>query len=297
MRPHFLVSSLLLIVFLFLTTSLAAQQAGAQQPQPQQPQTQGPAPAPATPEQMQALQTIQQTANAQQRVTLVEQFLEKWPKTAYTLDLYRLASHTYRQLNNYAKTIEYAEKAIALNPQDAPSLMLAADALAEGTMRTQPDINDKLARAEQYARKAIEILPQYFAAVPQPLGMTAEEYDAQKKLIEAQPHASLGYIHLLRNEDALAEAELVKAVELGHSQPNPIDLLRLGRAYMFQQKYEQAVDVFRKAVALGGAFYETARQHLQVAEEALGPKATTPAPENKPPAPESKPPAPKPPQP
>lgn len=290
MKPQLLVSSLLLIIF--LTTGLAAQQQQQAQPQPQ-----GPAQAPVTPEQSQALQTIQQTVNAQQRVTLVEQFFERWPNTAYTLDLYRLASHTYRQLNNYAKTIEYAEKAIGLNPQDAPSLMLAADALAEGTLRTQPDFNDKLARAEQYARKAIEALPQYFAAVPQPPGMTAEEYDAQKKLIEAQPHATLGYIHLLRNENALAEAELVKAVDLGQSQPNPIDLLRLGRAYMFQQKYEQAVDVFRKAVALGGAFYETARQHLQVAEEALGPKATTPAPENKPPAPESKPPAPKPPQP
>ncbi|MFQ5817384.1 MAG: tetratricopeptide repeat protein [Terriglobia bacterium] len=276
------------VVGLLLVTGLAAQ---TQQPpqQPQPPKTQEQAAAEA--EQRQALQAINQASGPEELTAHIEEFLQKYPESRYAWTLCQRASDAFRQLRNYDKAIEYGERAIALNPQDPIAYILVADSLVEGTPPNQPDF-EKVTHAEKYARKALELLPAYFATWQPSPTLTPEEIEERKKLFQAQPHATLGYIHLLRRETALAEQELVQATELSQSQPNPMDFLRLGIAYHRQQKYGPAVAVFRKTVAMGGPLYEYAQQYLQMAEEALAKsQPSAPAP------PEDQPPTPKPPEP
>lgn len=286
MKLRHLVSAVLL--GLLVVASLSAQQTPQQSRPSQRPQSREQAAAAA--EQEQALQVIQQATKPEEVVVLIEQFLQKYPESPYTWGLCRRASESYRQMNNYAKAIEYGERAVVLNPQDPLGMILVADALAEGSSPNAPDFEEKLARGERYARQALELLPEFLSKLPPPPSLTPEQMEVQKKLAEAQPHATLGYIHLLRKENAEAEQELVKAIELAAAQPNQMDYLRLGRAYYLQDKYEEAIATFRKAVAMGGALYETAQRHLQAAEEALAKRQRA-----APPSPESKPPAPKPP--
>jgi tetratricopeptide (TPR) repeat protein len=247
---HTLLAALLVVS---LAGGLAAQKKDDKKKEQQQQQQQGFP----TAEQQQQLRAIENSRNPQQTVTLVEQFLEKYPDTPATWGLCRRASDAYRQLGNYAKAIEFGERAIELN-----------------------QYVEKLFRAEKYARQALEKLPQFFETMQTPPGMGPEEVVRQKKLVEAQPHATLGYIHLLRNEHAKAEDELEQATDLSSSQPNAMDFLRLGRAYYFQEKFEDAVAAFRKAVAMGGALYDTAQRHLQAAEQALERQKQAPKPDN-----------------
>ncbi len=276
---------LLTLSLLLLATALL----GAQQPA----QEQKPAP-PADPaaEQRQALMAIESTLDRAQRAKLIEEFLQKYPDTPYAWSLCLHASDSFRRINNHAKAVEYGERAIALKGDDPMAHMIVADALAEGAKKEDTDYAEKLLKAEKYAQRSLELLPSYLTALRPPPTMTQEEIELQKKLIEAQPHATLGYIYLLRENNPKAEEELLRAVQLAELQPNQADLIRLGRAYLLQGKHEQAVEMFRKAVGLGGPMYEQAVEHLKLAEQELAkrkPAAPTP--------PESQPPAPKPPQP
>ncbi|MBI4462849.1 MAG: hypothetical protein HY653_08095 [Acidobacteria bacterium] len=260
----------------------------AQSEQPQAPQQQGQTQeqAAAEVEQQQALQAIMQAAQPAQQAALIEEFLKKYPDTRFTWGLCRQASNAFRQVNNYPKAIEYGERAMALNPKDPISPILVADSLAESAKRDELDYDKKLVQAEKYAREALELLPEFFAMLAPPPTMTLEEVEVQKHLLEAQPHATLGYVFLLRNQNALAEEELENAMELGESQPNQVDFLRLGRAYLMQNKTEEAVAILRKAVAMGGSHYQTAVEYLKAAEEELAKsKAATESPESKPPEP------------
>lgn len=272
---------LLFVLILLVAGSLAAQQ---QQQQQEQQAQQAP---PANLEQQQALQTIMQTPSHQERATLAEQFLAQYPGSPFAGRVCLLASDAFRQTNNFAKAIEYGEQAVALNPQDPLSRIIVADALAESSSKDELNYEEKLVRAEQHAKRALEILPQFFEALQMPPTITPEQMAQQKNLIEAQPHATLGYIYILRNEHEQAVEELKKATELGASQPNAMDFIRLGHAYMLLEKYEEAVATFRRAVALGGPLYEAAQQRLQLAEQKLAERqgAVEKPPEEKPPQP------------
>jgi len=250
---------MLLVLALLLASSLAAQQP---QPTPQQPP-------PAALEQQQAVQAMMQAPSLQERVNLAEQFLVKYPDSPFAWQVCRLASEAFRQTNNFAKAIEYGERAVVLNPQDPLAMIIVADALAEGSLKGELDYEGKLARAEQHAKRALEILPQFFAGLQFPPNFTPEQIAQQENLIEAQPHATLGYIYILRNQYEQATEELGKATELGALQPNAMDFIRLGHAYMFLEKYEEAVAAFRRATALGGPLYDAAVQRLQLAEQKL----------------------------
>ena len=277
---------LLILSLLLLTAATLAAQQPAQEQKPAPP-----ADPAAMAEQRQALMAIESTLDRAQRAQLIEEFLQKYPDTPFAWSLCLHASDSFRRINNHAKAVEYGERAIALKADDPVAHMIVADSLAEGARREDTDYAEKLMKAEKYAQRSIELLPPYLSAITPPPTMTQEEVELQKKLIEAQPHATLGYIFLLRDNNQKAEEELLKAVQLAEAQPNQADLIRLGRAYLLQDKHEQAVEVFRKAVGLGGPMYEQAVEHLKLAEQELA-KRKPPAPT----PPESQPPAPKPPQ-
>lgn len=276
---------------LLLAASLSVQ--SQEPPQPSQ-EPKAPEQAAVEAEQRQELQAILGTTNPEEQAARIEKFLQNYPENPQVWRLCQMASQAFRQLNNYEKAVEYGERAIALKPQDPIAHILVADSLvAEGSSPNpnQPDY-EKLARAEKYARKALELLPAYFAAWKPSPSLTLEEVEVRKKLTEAEPHATLGYIHLMRRQNALAEAELLQATELAQSQPKASDFLRLGLAYYFQKKYERAVAAFRKTVAMGGPLFETAQFYLEVAEKDLAKnQSAAPAPAK------SEPPTPKPPEP
>ncbi len=259
-----------LVLWLAPSLPASSQQQQQQEQKPstqfgQQQSTQFGIPATAGPpsaEEKAAVQKISETTDTQERLALVEQFLAKWPQSSLRGGVYTAASEAYRAQGNYDKAVEYGQQAIDLNPRNPFALMTVADSLAEGAVPVQADFQEKLARAEEYARRAVEVLPEILAKGTRRPETPEEEYTKQQKALEAQPHATLGYIYLRQNDYPRAIEELKLATELNQFRPNAYDFLRLGVAQFRAKQYADAEVSLQRAVEIGGPPAETAQRQL-----------------------------------
>lgn len=245
--------------------SSAPQQQGQQQQQEDPPLGSGSetAPAQSSPKEMAAFQALVQTRDPQQRLALVRQFLASYPKSSFRNRTYAAGAEAYRMRGNFDQAVEYGEKALELSGRDPLVLILLADALAEGAVSTVPDAQQRLSRAEEYARQALGLLPDMFAAAPQPPNVPSEQFRMQREYIEAQPHATLGFIYLRRQDYARAEEELQQATALNRIKPNAVDFLRLGFAHMRQEEWVEAKAALDRCLEIGGSAAATAQQQLE----------------------------------
>lgn len=249
----------------------------------QQPSTQlGAGPAPPTPEETAAIQTMNETSDPQQRLALVEEFLAKYPESALQGRAYAAAAEAYRMQNNFAKAIESGEQALQAFPRDAISMILVADSLAESSRPNQPDYQERLAKAEDYAQRALGILPEWFAGLTRRPEVPEEQYKERERYVEAQVHAVLGYVYLQKAQFAQAEEELKKAIEMAQSRPNAFDYLRLGAAQLVQKKYDEAGASLQRCVELGGGVAETCQQRLARVQALQKAQSAQPPTEKKP---------------
>lgn len=261
------------------------QQQPPPQQQPQQPQGQQPGFTPGqtqpSPEEMAAVTQIMQTSDLDQRLSLIQDFLAKYPNSLLVGRAYAAAADAYRKKNKYAQTIEYGEKAIELSPKDAYSMILVADSLAESAVPTQVDYKERLTRSENYCRRSLEILPEHFAAIKRP-GIPEEQYVAAQQQMEALSRAILGYVHLRRGENAQAVEELNKAMQTASFQAQPLDYYRLGLAYKRQGQMKEAESALQHCGQGSAGGFADCQKQLDAVRQSLGSAAPAPEPEKKP---------------
>ena len=280
MRKHVLLPCVVLICALPAAGTVRA--APQQQEEPPPGSGSETAPAQTSPKEMAAFQALVQTRDPQQRLALVRQFLASYPESSLRSRTYAAGAEAYRMQGNFDQAVEYGEKALELSGRDPLVLILLADALAEGAVSTVPDAQQRLSRAEEYARQALGLLPDMFAAAPQPPDVSSEQFRMQWNYIEAQPHATLGFIYLRRQDYARAEEELQQATALNRIKPNAVDFLRLGFAHMRQEEWVEAKAAFDRCLEIGGSAAATAQQQLEeVAKKLQEQKTTQPGPPEK----------------
>jgi tetratricopeptide (TPR) repeat protein len=172
-------------------------------------------------------------------------------------------------LGNYQKTIEYGEKVLERNPRDLLARILLADALVEGTVPSAADSAERYKRAEEFARQVLEQLPLAYADDRRPPSIALDVFDSQRRFIESQPRATLGYIHLIKGDNQEAEEELTRAVELNQVSPNGTDYLRLAVAHIRQEEWAEAKTVLERTAQLGGQAAVLAQEYMAVVEKKL----------------------------
>ncbi|MFQ5810332.1 MAG: tetratricopeptide repeat protein, partial [Armatimonadota bacterium] len=268
-------TSAILVVLLAIAGGAAQEreQQQQEQQQPEQPQA-PPTPQPGEEERAAVLKVLG-TTDPEQRVALGEDFLSQYPESPLRGRAYAAVAQGYRMQNNYAKAVEYGERALELAPRDAVSMLLVADSLAESSTPEQADFQERLAKGEDYARRGLELLPDLFAGMRRRPEVPAEQYEEQERFIEGQAHAILGSIYLRRDQFTEAEEELKRAAELTTMRPNPADFQRLGYAHLRQKEYADAETAFQRCVELGGAAGETCQKQLDAVRQLL---ITQPAP-------------------
>lgn len=287
-------ASAVLLALLVVTTA-ASQMYPPQPPQGQQPQAQPPGQQPAGPpqpsqEEVAAIQKIVQTRDPQQRLALVDDFLAKFPESLLRSRAYAAAAEAYQAQSNFAKAVEYGEKALELAPRDAFSMLLVAESLAASGVPTQPDFQDKLTKAEGYVRRALEILPELFASMPHRPEVPAEQYKLEEQYVESQAHGILGFVYLRRAQYAQAEQqtklatqaeeELKLATQMNQKRPYDVDFWRLGTAHKLQKEYPEAEAAFQRCVELAGSAGDRCQRELDTVRRVQ--KAQQPAEEKKP---------------
>ncbi|MFQ5694799.1 MAG: tetratricopeptide repeat protein [Terriglobia bacterium] len=216
-----------------------------------------------------ALQQIMQMRDPAQILELVDQFLAQYPESLYRSRVYAAAANAYRLQNKFDQAIELGEQAIEISPQDGFTMILVADSLSESARPGRDDYQDRLGRAVDYAQRALAVLPEMFRAIERRPEVPEEEYTRQQNYIKAQPHATLGYVHLRRREYEEAIAELRQAVELNELRPNAADYERLGVAYMRKKDYQPAKTALERCYEIGGEGFANCKKRLAQVERLI----------------------------
>jgi tetratricopeptide (TPR) repeat protein len=215
-------------------------------------------------EEVDAYTKIATSASPDERLTLVQEFLAKYPESLLKGRVYYSAAEAYRMQNKHAQVIEYGEKAIEDSQnRDAFAMLLVADSLAEAALPIHSDYKEKLAKAEQYATRALEILPELFASMTRRPGVPEEEYAQRQGHAEGLAHAILGNVYFRQQQHAKAVEELSKAIGTNGYKPDGVDFQRLGFAHMRQQQFKEAEAAFQKCVEQGGTAGADCQQRLE----------------------------------
>lgn len=195
-----------------------------------------------------ALMAVQNATTADARITAAEALVSKFADTEFKSWAYNVAAESATSTRDNAKAIFYYEQSLKADTKSytavQANLMLAA-VIAQSTREFDLDKEEKLARAEKYAKDGIALSPS--AAKPNPQIPDAQ-WEAMKKDDLAQGHVDLGMIANIRKKADVAAAEFKMAVDSAASA-DPVTMVRLAAAYNDGSKGDEALAVLDKVLA------------------------------------------------
>ena len=180
------------------------------------------------------------------QIQLGENFAEKFPESRYLTSVYAQLAANYMNAGQVDKMFVAGEKALELNPDNTDVLSLLAMAMPRRVNSSTPDAQQQYQKAEGYARKALELLPN----LPRPEGIDDAVFQKAKDDKIAMAHSGLGLILFQRRNYAEARTELTEAVKLS-SSPDPVDYYILGNANIQGSYYNDAVAAYEKCASVG----------------------------------------------
>lgn len=161
----------------------------------------------------------------------------------------------YQQLNNYEKTVEYGEKILAADSMNPFALFMLSLVIPERVKDDDLDRQQKLDRTTEYAKKLVEAT----TSMQKPAQLTDDQWKIQKGQLEGGAHSALGFVALHKKNYDEAVVEYKKSVEV--YSKDPITFYRLGLAYSFAKKNDDAIKALATSVAMNGP--AQARSYLE----------------------------------
>ncbi len=177
-----------------------------------------------------------QAKSPDEQIAASEALLTKFADTAYKAFALELEAEAYQKKGDNAKAIVYGEQALMADPKNYDADNLLANVLAATTRDTDLDKEEKLTKADKYAHDAMAALeagkPALFAKA------TDDAWAKTKAGASEQAWQALGLIALDRKKTDDAIADFQKGLE---ALPDPLLMIRLGRAYYTEKKYDDAI--------------------------------------------------------
>jgi len=236
-------------------------------------------PKPKSKAELEALQAMYNAQTADARIAACENVLTKFVDSDFKAVAFYFEAASYDQKRDYEHTVVFGERAIEADPKNYQAMLLLAGVIAQHTKEFDLDREEKLAQVEKYAKTAIEVLKD----APKPMnGITDDQWIGAKKDIVSQAHAALGMSAMVRKKYDVAESEFKIAIA-GTDVPDAATLVRLGRAYMDDGKYDDAIAQFDRVKALPDASVQV-KQIAQAERVRAWQKKNPPKPADAPPA-------------
>ena len=263
---------------------MGAQQQGTQQQgtQEQRPSLQNPTPQkPAAPAvdpkeeaAYKAFVAMKPTAAADYdaQIQAGEDFVKNYPQSHYLVVMYSRLTNAYFERQKLDKMYVSADKTLQLNPNDVTVLTLVGWVIPRGNP-TSPGFGDRLAKAEQYEKHALEIL----ATLPKPAELTDEQFATTKASAVSQAHSGLGLVYFREGKDSDSVAELTKATE-GNPQPDPTDYFVLGVEDEKLSKFADAQKSFEGCAQITSQLQDRCKQGVAEAKAKAGSQPQPPKP-------------------
>jgi tetratricopeptide (TPR) repeat protein len=218
---------------------LAAAAAAVAQTPPKQPR-------PKTQKEAQALQAMLQAQEPDARIKAAEDLVNTFGSTDFKSLAFYVEADAYQQKGDNAKSIVFGEQSLQADPKNYDAEVLLANVLASTTRDTDLDKDEKLARSTKYANDVIEGLKTAVKPNPQ---MTEASWTAYKANDTAQAYQALGSVAIVQKKFDDAIADYQKGVD---ANPDPLLMIRAGRALLAVKKYDDAIGWFDKAINAPG---------------------------------------------
>jgi tetratricopeptide (TPR) repeat protein len=203
------------------------------------------------------------TADVAGKDKMGEEFLQKYPQSRYRPDVYSWLVKGYLSLGQVDKMEAVGDKELELMPNDAQTLAIVGSTLPRAMSASTPDPEKRLAKAETYSKKALEIMPTY----PKPENVSDEAFVAAKNQTMALAYSGLGIVAIRRGKFAEAIPNLEQSVKLDPN-PDPVNYYLLGLANVKAAHFDDAVAAFTKCAAIpGGGIQATCKTSIDDAKK------------------------------
>ncbi len=203
---------------------------------------------PKSPKEAEALQALFATTDPDARIAAADQLIKEFKNTDFKDMVLYMAAISYRTKNDYLNMTIYGERTLEVNPAHVPTLVELAYAIPMRTREFDLDKDEKLAKSEDYAKRALRLIPTMEKLNPATL---EEDWLLIKKDLMSQVHESLGSVAMLRKDFAGAEESFRTAIEVA-DKPTGVKFFRLGQSLMRQGRYDEALEAADSSVEAGG---------------------------------------------
>src|ERR1700676_374880 len=200
---------------------------------------------PASPKQISPDEELQQAIDnaSNDRAALVrslEAFLKKYPEAQQRVKIYRALVETYLQLRDTPRAADYAERLVALAPDDMSMTLLAIQLLERNGDETE------LRRATSYATRVLDFLDRGSSQEKSPK-ISKEEWEAGNKRDRTTILLLRGRLYLKLHETPEAQKDFAASYAL---LPSAGAAEKLGEIAELNKQPQIAIDEYARAFAL-----------------------------------------------
>lgn len=206
-----------------------------------------------TPEEYVAYLDVVEAPGPQQTLAAAAKFARDWPQSELLVSVHEIEMQSALALGDGAAALRAGAAALRAAPDYIPVLSAMASLLPNET--SDPA---RIARAEEYARRALDLLTAYRP----PRRIKLEDWERAERAVKAQCHAALGMVAYKRGRTDEAIREFEAAVALA-PEPDAVQCYRLGLLYQEKGNREAATEKLQQAARHGNAAIR------RLAEEAL----------------------------
>jgi len=190
-----------------------------------------------------AIVAMGKAADPDAQIKAAQDLMTTYPDTDYKALALLVEAQAYNQKRDYPKAIVVGEQSLSADPNNYATLLLLADIYSRTSKPTDLDLNDKLVKAEKYAKDALADLAK--AEKPKP-ELADADWQAAKTGQEAQAYLALGFTAVLRKKFDDAKTDFDKSIAM---YPDPLVMLYIERSYSTAKQYDDAIAWADKAAA------------------------------------------------
>ena len=195
-----------------------------------------------------ALNAIQNATNPDERIGAIHDLLTKFKNTEFKEFASFMMMMSYQQKDDFEMMMLYGEKTLEINPDNINTLISLGYAIPARTGEFDLDKEEKLAKAEDFAKRALLAIPTLENPNPD---VTPDEWLVAKKDYMSQAHDALGLVAMLRKDFDGAEKSLRQSLQVASTQGSTT-FYHLARTLKAQGKNDEAMEMVDKSIAGGG---------------------------------------------
>jgi len=170
----------------------------------------------------------------------LEEYLQRFPDTPRKVAIYRALVEAAMQLRDVTKALDYAERIIALRPDDSSMLLYAVDLLE------QMGGEQHLLRAAGYVTRVLDRIEKS-PETEKPERISHDDWKLEQKKLLMSVYLIRGRLEMQRRNYERAGADLAASYAL---LATPAAALRLGEIAEVQKDYGKAIDYYTVAFVL-----------------------------------------------